>query len=133
MHLLLCAFLMLGADSSSKPGTVKPKWELAPLERLFRIVSTSESGKTVRWTLALREGTRTSEFVTGLSSQPFTFLFFDEDNKELDRVVVKKADFLDIPKDRIMKAGTRLRLTLEVPASAAGKSTKITLKRGKVD
>jgi hypothetical protein len=135
MNLSLCMLLLLAADSTGKPALPgKAKWDLAPLERLFRIVKTDvgESGKTVRWTFALREGVRTADFARALQTQPFTFLFLDAENNEVGRVKIKKDDFQGISKERIMKAGTPLTLTLDIPA-AIDKATKVRVRRGKVD
>jgi hypothetical protein len=108
-------------------------WELRPFNVLFRVVRTDYDAekKQVRWTLETKEGVRTADFVRTLDrEQPFTFTFLDEADNELAVVQLAAADFRGIPRDRIMKEGTRLEVALDLPR-AWPKTKKVVLRRGK--
>jgi hypothetical protein len=134
--LLLAGLAPAGAKDRKKdplPGTAK--WDLRAFNTLFRVVKTEydEGKKRVRWTLRLKEGIRTADFVRAVgSARPFTFLFYDEDMKELSRIELKASDFTGVPRAKVMKAGTRLEVALDVPRDL-DKVKTVTLRRGKVE
>lgn len=112
------------------PG--KATWELRPLRQVFRIVKTDydEGKKRVKWTVDTREGVRTSDFNRGLREQPFTFTFLDGEYRELAIIQLRAANFQGVPGTKIMKEGTRLTITLDVPKTI-DRAKKVVLKRGK--
>ncbi len=109
------------------------EWELRPFNVFFRVVRTDYDAdkKQVRWTLETRDGFRTMDFVRSIDrEQPFTFTFLGEDDNELGVVQLGAADFRGIPRDRVMKEGTRLEVTLDLPRTWP-KTKKVVLRRGK--
>jgi hypothetical protein len=119
------------AEEKGLPATAT--WELRPFGILFRVVRTDydEEKMQVRWTLETKEGMRTSDFVRLIDrDQPFTFTFLDEDDKELATVQLGAADYRGIPRDRVMKEGTRLEVTLDLPR-AWPKTKKVILRRSR--
>jgi hypothetical protein len=118
-------------EKSGLPATAA--WELRPFNVLFRVVRTNcdAEKKQVRWTLELRDGMRTSDFVRSIDrEQPFAFTFLDADDNELAVVQLAAADFRGIPRDRVMKEGTRLEVILDLPR-AWPKTRRVVLRRGK--
>lgn len=112
------------------PG--KATWELRPLRQIFRIVKTEydEGKKRVKWTVEMKEGARTGDFTRGLRARPFTFTFLDGEDRELAIIQLRLANFQGIPTAKIMKEGTRLTVTLDVPKTI-DRAKKVVLKRGK--
>ncbi len=120
-----------GEEKGGLPATAT--WELRSFNALFRVVRTDYDAekKQVRWTLETRDGFRTTDFVRTIDrEQPFTFSFQDEEGTELAVVQLGAADFRGIPRDRIMKEGTRLEVALDLPRTWA-KTKKVVLRRGK--
>jgi hypothetical protein len=134
--LILTALLALAAPAlpaaadkkSPLPG--KATWDLKPLQRAFRVVATAyDAGqRQVKWTVTLREGVRTTDFVRALRKKPFTFTFLDRADNELAIIQLQSANFRGIPEERTMKEGTRLEVILTVPKSM-DRVTKVTLMR----
>jgi len=106
-------------------------WELKAFDTLFRVIQTDydEASRQVKWTVQTREGSRTSDFVSAITRKPFTFRFLDGDDKELAIIQLGKTDFQGIPRASVMKAGTRLTITLELP-KAMPRTKKVILQRG---
>src|SRR5262249_51840480 len=127
MRLALClpAALLLAGPAGAAPADKKDPlpasaaWELGPLRAAFTVVKTEYDAKRMRvkWTLKTREGARTADFVGALGRQPFTFLFYDDKGAEVALVRLRPADFEGVPRERVMKAGTSLVVTLDLPAS----------------
>ena len=118
-------------EKSNLPG--KATWDLKAFNTVFRVVKTDYDAKKnqVRWVLETKEGLRTFDFVRSLDrDQPFVFTFLDGDANELQKVQLKSTDFQGIPKEKVMKEGTRLEVTLDVP-EVIGKTAKVVLKRMK--
>ena len=117
------------SEKSPLPGDAE--WELKAFNSLFRVVRTEHDADTkqVKWLVETRDGHRTSDFVRELSRNPFTFHFLDGDN-EVATVQLSKDDFRGIPSERVMKAGTRLTITLDLPR-ALPKAKKVVLRRGR--
>lgn len=113
-------------EKSPLPGPAT--WDIKAFDALFRIVRTdAERGaKQVKWTVQTRDGHRTSDFVRDLTRKPFAFRFLDGDDKELATIQLGKADFQGIPRSNVMKAGTRLTITLDLP-KAMPKTKKVVL------
>jgi hypothetical protein len=139
--LLACLLLLTGLapgaakDKKKDPLPGPAKWDLKAFNVLFRVVKTEcdEGKKRVRWTLQLKEGVRTIDFVRSVGSdRPFTFLFLDEEGKELSRTELKARDFKGVPRTKLMKAGTRLELAIDVPRDMAKVKT-VSLRRGKIE
>jgi hypothetical protein len=108
-------------------------WELRPFNILFRVVRTEYDAdkKQVRWVLETKEGARTADFVRLIDrDQPFTFTFLDEDDNELALVQLRAADFRGIPRERVIKEGTRLDVALDLPRTFP-KVKKVILRRGR--
>jgi len=114
------------------PG--KATWDVKEFNRLFRVVSTSydDKAKQVTWRLELRNGARTLDFTNELNARPFVFLVYDDDMKELARARLDAKSFKGIPRERIMKPGTKLEAVLDAPPEV-DKAAKVVLKRGKPD
>jgi hypothetical protein len=123
------AFQDKKADKSPLPGDAE--WELKAFNSLFRVVRTEHDAGTnqVKWLVETRDGYRTSDFLTELARHPFVFHFLDGDN-ELATVQLSKEDFRGIPGERVMRAGTRLTITLDLPR-ALPKTKKVVLSRGR--
>jgi hypothetical protein len=146
MKLRLClpavALLALTASegATAREGKKSPllagaTWDLKAFNAVFRVERTEhDKGRNqVRWALATKEGVRTFDFVRAVDrDRPFTFVFQDEDGAELARTRLRASDFKGVPKDKIMKAGTRLEVTLELP-KAMPRVKKVVLRRGAVD
>jgi hypothetical protein len=138
--LIFALLLAVGPDAGraeGKKGALpgEATWDLAPLERLFRVVKTDydEGKRQVIWTVQTREAMRTADFVRGIDRErPFVFLFYDAEMKELARVDLRAEDFKGIPKARLMKSGTRLEVALVVP-KVMPKVKKVVLRRGRVE
>jgi hypothetical protein len=138
--VLLAAFLFsclaLARDARADDKDRLPAsatWELRSFNVLFRVVRTDYDAdkKQVRWRLETKEGARTADFVRTIDrEQPFTFTFLDEDDGEQGVVQLRAADFRGIPRDRVMKEGTRLEVTLDLPRNFA-KVKKVVLRRGR--
>ncbi len=131
---LVCLAPVRETRAEEKSGLpASAEWELRPFLVLFRVARTDHDAekKQVRWTLETRDGMRTSDFVRTIDrEQPFTFTFLDEEGNELAVVQLGAADFRGIPRDRIMKEGTRLEVVLDLPR-AWPKTKKVVLRRGK--
>jgi hypothetical protein len=122
-----------GREDKNLPGTAA--WELGALRVPFRIAKTEydDRKKQVKWTVETKDGYRTADFVRGIDrDRPFTFLFFDGETQEVGRVELRAADFQGIPKTRVMKEGTRLTVTLDVP-KAMPRVKKVVVRRGRVE
>jgi hypothetical protein len=117
-------------NKSPLPGDAT--WDLKAFNSLFRVVNTEydDEAKRVRWTVQTREGHRTSDFVRAISARPFTFKFLDADMKELAAVQLSREDFRGIPRDRLLKEGTRLEITLALPR-AMPRTKQVILQRGR--
>lgn len=118
-------------DSKSPlPGDAT--WELKAFNSIFRIIKTEYDAETrkVQWTVETKNGHRTSDFVNDITRRPFTFRFLDGAMRELALVELFKDDFHGIPNTRLMKEGTRLMITLEVPRAIA-KAKTVILQRGR--
>ena len=136
--VLVLALILSGSASAwqDKKGEKSPlpgdaEWELKAFNSLFRVVRTEQDSEAnqVKWQVETRDGYRTSDFLRELSRNPFTFHFLDGDN-ELATVQLSKDDFRGIPGERVMKAGTRLTITLDLPR-ALPKAKKVVLRRGR--
>lgn len=117
--------------TSPVPGD-KSTWNLNAFNAYFAVVETAYDAKTrsVRWTLQTIDSYRTSDFVRDLDqTRPFTFVFLDEDEKDLATIRLGASDFEGIPKDRLVKKGTHLILTLEVP-NVLDRTIRVELRRG---
>jgi hypothetical protein len=120
-------------DVVNLPG--KATWDLRAFGISFRVVSTNYDAETkqVTWVLETKEGVRTGDFVRELDrDRPYVFKFLDADMEELATVRLGTEQFKGIPKDRIMKPGTRLEVVLDVP-DVIGKTSRVVLQRGKGD
>ena len=120
----------VGKEKNPLPGMAT--WELRPLQRVFRVIKTEyDAGKKqVKWTVETREGVRTSDFTRSLREQPFTFTFLDGEDRELAIIQLGASSFQGIPRTKIMREGTRLTITLNVPRTI-DRAKKVVLKRGK--
>lgn len=119
-------------DSKSPlPGNAE--WELKAFSRVFRVLRTDydAEAKQVKWTVQTREGHRTSDFLRDLGRNPFTFQFLDGNDNELATIQLSKDDFRGIPNERVMREGTRLTITLDVPR-AMPKTKKVVLQHGRM-
>jgi hypothetical protein len=116
-------------EKSPLPGDAE--WELKAFNSLFRVVRTEHDAgaNQVKWLVETRDGYRTSDFLTELARNPFVFHFLDGDN-EVATVQLSKDDFRGIPGERVMKAGTRLTIILDLPR-ALPKAKKVVLRRGR--
>ncbi|HEY7313794.1 MAG TPA: hypothetical protein VH643_30875 [Gemmataceae bacterium] len=114
-------------EKSPLPGPAT--WDIKAFNALFRVVQTDADAKQVKWIVELREGARTSDFVRDITSKPFTFRFLDGDDRELATIQLGKADFQGIPRGNVMKDGTRLTITLDLP-KAMPRTKKVVLQRG---
>jgi hypothetical protein len=138
--LLACCLLLIplapaAARDRKSPLPGPAKWDVRAFNTLFRVVKTEydKGKKRVRWTLQLKEGVRTIDFVRGVGRErPFTFLFLGADKKELSRIELKGSDFKGVPKTRVMKAGTRLEVAIDLPRDMARVKT-VELRRGKIE
>jgi YD repeat-containing protein len=137
LSALLLTPIMLGSaaareDKKDKKSPLPDNatWELKAFDTLFRVIQTDydAASRRVRWTVQTRDGHRTSDFVGALARKPFAFRFLDGDDKELAIVQLGKADFQGIPRASVMKAGTRLTITLDLP-KAMPRTKKIVLRR----
>jgi hypothetical protein len=135
----LCVLILTGGiaafedkrdDKSPLPGNAE--WELKALDRVFRVVRTDydAEARQAKWSVETREGQRTSDFLRELARNPFTFHFLDGENNELATVQLNKDDFRGIPNDRVLREGTRLTITLELP-KAMPRTKKVVLERGR--
>jgi hypothetical protein len=115
---------------SPLPGNAT--WELKAFNSLFRVIRTDYDAETrkVKWTVETKNGHRTSDFVNDITRRPFSFRFLDGAMRELALVELFKDDFRGIPDTRLMKEGTRLTITLEVPRVIA-KTKTVILQRGR--
>jgi hypothetical protein len=137
---VLFAALLLSSPAAAREGKegkdalpASAMWELRSFNILFRVLRTDYDADKmqVRWVLETREGARTSDFVRSIDrEQPFTFAFLDEDGNELALVRLGATDFRGIPREKIMKEGTRLEVTLDLPQSFA-KVKKVVLRRAR--
>lgn len=109
-------------------------WDLKPLHSLFRVVATEYDAETrkIKWTVETRDGYRTADFINDITRRPFTFRFLDGNGNEASLIQLTREDFHDLPRERIMKARTRLTITLDVPR-ALSKTKKVVLQRGAGD
>lgn len=116
-------------EKSPLPGPAT--WDVKAFNALFRVVQTdADAGaKQVKWIVQTREGSRTSDFVSDITRKPFTFRFLDGDDKELATIQLGKDDFQGIPRSNVIKAGTRLTITLDLP-KAMPRTKKVVLQRG---
>ncbi|HWG41459.1 MAG TPA: hypothetical protein VN688_01650 [Gemmataceae bacterium] len=116
---------------SKNPLPGNAEWELKAFNSLFRVLKTDYDAATkqVKWTVETRAGHRTADFLRDIARKPFTFRFLDGDKNELATVQLSKADFQGVPNARVMKEGTRLTITLEVP-KAMPRTKKVLLQRG---
>jgi hypothetical protein len=136
MRMWLMAIALLVAAEGKKgalPG--EATWDLTPLERLFRVVKTDhDEGKgQVTWTVQTREAMRTADFLRSVDRERrFVFLFYDGEMKELARAELRAEDFKGIPKAKVMRAGTRLEVTLDVP-KVMPRVKKVVVRRGRVE
>jgi hypothetical protein len=137
LSALLLTSIVLGSatardDKKDKKSPLPDNatWELKAFDVLFRVVQTDYDGasRQVKWTVQTRDGHRTSDFVGAIARKPFTFRFLDGDDKELAIVQLGKADFQGIPQASVMKAGTRLTVTLDLP-KAMPRTKKVVLQR----
>jgi hypothetical protein len=131
--VLACPAPSLRGQAEEKGGLpATADWELRPFNVLFRVVRTAFDAekKKVGWTLETKEGLRTGDFVRALDREPFAFTFLDGDDHELAVVQLGSADFRGIPRDRVMKEGTRLEVVLDLPRTWP-KTRKVVLRRGK--
>lgn len=135
LALAVTAGVAAAQTKKPPPGPVPGSdatWELKALGAYFRVIKSDydAKAKTVRWTLETKDAYRTADFVRDIDrDKPFTFIFLDENEKDLATVRVGASDFEGIPKDRLMKKGTQLFLTLEVP-NVLDKTTVVQLRRG---
>jgi hypothetical protein len=122
---LLAALVALAAAAAAdardekNPLPGKAAWDLKPLQRSFRIQATTyDAGqRQVKWTVELRDGVRTADFVRALRTKPFTFTFLDGADNELAIIQLQPANFRGIPQEATLKEGTRLEVVLTVPKS----------------
>jgi hypothetical protein len=139
-RLRVCFLILALAGMASAVENKKDKksplpgeatWELKPLTSLFRVMATEYDAETkkIKWTVETRDGYRTADFINDIKRRPFTFRFLDGDGNELAFIQLTKDDFRGLPSERIMKARTRLTITLDVPR-ALSRSKKVVLQRG---
>jgi hypothetical protein len=115
------------------PG--KATWDLRAFNVSFRVVSTNydPESKQVTWVVETKEGQRTADFQREVGQdRPYVFTFLDADMDELATVRLGSAQFKGIPKDRVMAAGTRLSVVLDVP-DVMDKTSRVVLRRGSRD
>ncbi|HEY7427547.1 MAG TPA: hypothetical protein VH682_25165 [Gemmataceae bacterium] len=120
-----------GKKGEKSPLPRNATWELKAFDALFRVIHTDYDGASqqVKWTVQTRDGSRTSDFVSAITRKPFTFRFLDGDDKELAIIQLGKTDFSGIPRARVMKEGTSLTITLDLP-KAMPRTKKVILQRG---
>lgn len=125
---------LLAADKekTSLPGNAA--WDVQSFSTFFRVMKTAYDArrKELRWFLETREGMRTIDFRKEIDSRPFVFSFYDEDMVEIARIRITTAQLRGIPQDRIMKKGTVLETTLDIP-DVMDKTVKVILRRGSRD
>ena len=133
----LCASALTAVAFDDKKDKKSPLpgdavWELKAFESLFRVVKTDYDAeiKRVKWSVQTRDGQRTADLLSDIKRMPFTFHFVDGDGNELATVQLNKADFHGLPDARVLKEGTRLTITLDVP-KAMPKTKKVVLRRGR--
>jgi hypothetical protein len=133
--MLLAITAVAGAQTrkptSPVPGD-KSTWDLNAFNTSFVVAETTYDAKAkeVRWSLETKDAYRTSDLTRDLDrDRPFTFVFLDEEGKDLASIRLTSADFQGIPKERVMKKRTQLNLTLEVPA-VLERTVKVELRRG---
>jgi len=103
------------------------------LTTAFNVIDTQydEKAKEVKWVVETKETARTADFVRDLDRErPFTFYFLDAEMNELAQVQLDLTKFQGIPKDKIIKKGTRLDVVLELP-EVLNKARAVTVRRGK--
>jgi hypothetical protein len=124
-----------GDDKTDKKSPLpgKAKWDLRALTTAFNVIDTQydEKNQEVKWVVETKETARTADFVRDLDhDRPFTFTFLDGEMNELAQVQLDSTKFQGIPKDKLMKKGTRLDVVLELP-EAVNKARAVTVRRGK--
>jgi hypothetical protein len=135
--ILGIAGLAAGDQKKSDRGVLpgKATWDVRAFNITFKVVSTAydASTKQVTWVLETKEGMRTSDFQRELDrTRPYVFKFLDADMDEVATVRLGSAHFKGIPKDRVMKEGTRLEVVLDLP-DAFDRAQKVILQRGTGD
>jgi hypothetical protein len=138
--LVLLALGVLAGVALARPPVKSPlpgpaSWDVEALSRVFRVERTEYDDRTskVRWHLSAKESVRTADFVRSLERENrLTFVFLDADGREEAVVQVGESDLQGLPRDRLLKAGTKLELTLELPAGFR-KTAKVILKRGRLE
>jgi hypothetical protein len=116
---------------SPLPG--KARWDLQALTTAFNVIDTQYDAKEqeVKWVVETKETVRTADFVRELDrDRPFTFYFLDAEMNELAQVQLDATKFAGIPKDKLMKKGTHLDITLELP-EVLNKTRAVMVRRGK--
>jgi hypothetical protein len=135
LALLVCAAAGRAADRTAVKLPGKATWDLRAFGISFRVISTKydPDTKQVTWVLETKEGMRTADFERELNRErPYVFKFLDADMEELATVRLGTEQFKGIPRDRVMKQGTRLEAVLEVP-DAIDKTVRVVLGRGRGD
>jgi hypothetical protein len=132
--LALATLAAVCGQGTKNPLPGPAKWELRAFERLFRVQRTTyDAGtKRVRWSLATLEGARTADLKRDLDQQPFTFVFLDEQGKEVGYIRLNASDYRGFPSGRIAKPGTTLDVSITLPKTF-DKAKTVTLKRTRVN
>jgi hypothetical protein len=135
--LLGAAVLLPGLRAAEKkegksvlPG--KGPWDLRTFNVFFDVVDTQydEKAGQVKWVLETKDAYRTADFVREIDrTRPFVFVFLDEDRAELATVRLGASDFKGIPQDKVMRKGTALEVSLDVP-NVIAKTKSVILRRG---
>jgi hypothetical protein len=130
--VLLAAAAAAGPKKDAKsPLPGKASWDLRAFNVAFRVTDTGYDAdkNRVTWALETKEAVRTSDLQKELNDKPFVFTFYDADMSELATVRIDAAGVKGIPRERVTPAGTRLEVTLDVPA-VLDKAKQVVLRRG---